>query len=147
METAIVVALGVVVAVLALLVVGLLRSHAEILRALHELGIGEDGSSHEHGAGGARSRSTSPSFQVRPGVSLPRGEAASNEADDRVGVDPNGDHTSVAIAGVARPTLNVFLSSGCLTCQDSWEAYSAPASLALRAAGRSSERRVGKEWV
>src|SRR3546814_8501081 len=133
MEPAIVVALGVVLAVLALRVVGLLRSHAEILRALHELGIGEDGSSHEHGAGGGRLRSTSPSFQVRPGVSLPRGEGASNEVDDLVGVDPNGDPTSVAIAGVAHRTLLVFLSSGCLTCQDFWEAFSAPASLGLRA--------------
>src|SRR3546814_10763171 len=96
METAIVVALGVVVAVLALLVVGLLRSHAEILRALHELGIGEDGSSHEHGAGGGRSRSTSPPFQVRPAGSLPRGGGRANGVDDLVGVDPNGDPTGAA---------------------------------------------------
>ena len=33
---------GVVIAVLALLVVGLLRSHAEILKRLHELGAGLD---------------------------------------------------------------------------------------------------------
>src|SRR3546814_19988618 len=45
----------------------------------------------------------------------------------------SGDPTSVAIAGVAHRTLLVFLSSGCLTCQDFWEAFSAPASLGLRA--------------
>ncbi len=40
--TALVVALTAVVALLSLLVVGLLRSHAEILRRLHELGAGLD---------------------------------------------------------------------------------------------------------
>src|SRR3546814_21170852 len=45
----------------------------------------------------------------------------------------SGDPTSVAIAGVAHRTLLVFLSSGCLTCQDFSEAFSAPASLGLRA--------------
>ncbi len=37
-----VVLLGVVVALLGLLVAGLLRSHAEILRALHEIGVDLD---------------------------------------------------------------------------------------------------------
>ena len=40
MLTALVVALGVVVALLGVLVAGLLRSHAEILRQLHALGAG-----------------------------------------------------------------------------------------------------------
>jgi hypothetical protein len=126
METAVIVALTVVVAVLALLVVGLLRSHAEILRSLHELGIGEDGTATSRAAG-------TPSFEVRPGVSLPRGEGASDEVADVVGVDPWGDATSVAVAGVPHRTLLVFLSSGCLTCQDFWEAFADPSSLGLRA--------------
>ncbi len=125
MELAISVALALVVAVLALLVVGLLRSHAEILRALHELGIGEDGTS-AHGAGDA------PTFQVRPGVALPRGEASGGVAD-LVGLDPWGDPTSVAVAGAPHRTLLVFLSSGCLTCQDFWEAFAGPSTLGLRA--------------
>lgn len=41
--TAVVVVEGVVIAVLALLVVGLLRSHAEILKRLHDLGVGLEG--------------------------------------------------------------------------------------------------------
>ena len=126
MGTAVAVALTVVVAVLALLVVGLLRSHAEILRALHELGIGEDGTAaHRHGG--------TPSFQVRPGVSLPRGEGASDDVDDLVGVDPWGDPTSIAVAGASHRTLLVFLSSGCLTCQGFWEAFADPSTLGLRA--------------
>lgn len=127
METAVVVALTVVVAVLALLVVGLLRSHAEILRALHDLGIGEDGTA-SHAAASA------PPFQVRPGVSLPRSDTGGpTPVADVVGVDPWGDPTSVAVAGATHRTLLAFLSSGCLTCQGFWEAFSDPSTLGLRA--------------
>jgi hypothetical protein len=126
MGTAVAVILGVVVAVLALLVVGLLRSHAEILRALHELGIGEDGTP-------TGTRSAAAPFQVRPGVSLPRTEGATEAVADLAGVDPWGDPTTVAVAGVGHRTLLVFLSSGCLTCQDFWEAFADPSNLGLRA--------------
>jgi hypothetical protein len=122
--TAITVALIMVVALLALLVVGLLRSHAEILRALHELGIGEDGT--------ATTGTRSPSFQVRPGVSLPRGEGT-GAVEDLAGVDPWGDPTTIAVAGASHRTLLVFLSSGCLTCQGFWDAFADPSSLGLRA--------------
>lgn len=127
MAAAIVVALAMVVGLLGVLVVGLLRSHAEILRALHELGIGEDGT---HSGGGGRA---TPPFEVRPGVSLPRGDTGSGAVDDLVGVDPWGDPISVAVAGAAHRTLLVFLSSGCLTCQDFWRAFASPADLGLRA--------------
>ena len=126
MSTAIVVALALVVGLLAILVVGLLRSHAEILRALHDLGVGEDGT-----LGGGRS--STPTFQVRPGVSLPRGDAPSDAVDDLAGVDPWGNPLTVAVAGAAHRTLLVFLSGGCLTCQDFWQAFADPASLGLRA--------------
>jgi hypothetical protein len=127
MTTAIVVAIAAVVALLTVLVVGLLRSHAEILRALHELGIGEDGTTGRT-ANGAAHR-----FDVRPGVSLPRGDEASAAVDDLVGVDPWGDPISIAVVGAAHRTLLVFLSSGCLTCQDFWQAFSQPGDLGLRA--------------
>jgi len=126
--TAVTVALTMVVAVLTLLVVGLLRSHAEILRALHDLGIGEDGET--HGASGRR-RGGTPSFEVRPGVALPRGEGAGTVAD-LVGTDPWGDPTTVAVSGAAHRTLLAFLSSGCLTCQGYWEAFADPRTLGLR---------------
>lgn len=126
MGTAVAVALGAVVGLLAILVVGLLRSHAEILRALHELGIGEDGTLGD----GARARQ--PTFQVRPGVSLPRGDGQEAAVADLVGVDPWGDPISIAVVGAAHRTLLVFLSTGCLTCQDFWSAFGAPADLGLR---------------
>lgn len=127
MTTAIAVGLAVVVALLAVLVVGLLRSHAEILRALHELGIGEDGTAGRSGNG------VTPRFDVRPGVSLPRGDTPSTAVDDLVGTDPWGDPISIAVVGTAHRTLLVFLSSGCLTCQDFWRAFAQPGDLGLRA--------------
>ncbi len=130
MAAAVSVALAIVVGLLGVLVVGLLRSHAEILRSLHELGIGEDG---VLGTGSGGSGSATPSFQVRPGVSLPRGDAASGAVADLVGVDPWGDPISVAVVGAAHRTLLVFLSSGCLTCQGFWQAFAAPDQLGLRA--------------
>jgi hypothetical protein len=124
--TAITVALTMVVAVLALLVVGLLRSHAEILRALHSLGIGEDGELHQERG------SSTPRFQVRPGVALPRGDGATTAVADLVGVDPWGDPTTIAVSGAAHRTLLAFLSSGCLTCRDFWDAFADPSTLGLR---------------
>jgi hypothetical protein len=132
MGTALVVALTAIVALLAVLVVGLLRSHAEILRALHELGIGEDGVLGSGAGGAAGAGAGGPGFQVRPGVSLPRGDAASSAVDDLVGVDPWGDPMTVAVLGTAHRTLLVFLSSGCLTCQEFWTAFADPSSLDLR---------------
>lgn len=127
MATAVAVGLAMVVGLLAVLVVGLLRSHAEILRALHELGIGEDGTLSDGARGGATS------FAVRPGVSLPRGDGEVAAVADLVGVDPWGDPISVAVVGAAHRTLLVFLSSGCLTCQDFWTAFGEPSDLGLRA--------------
>jgi hypothetical protein len=124
--TALTVGLGAVVALLSVLVVGLLRSHAEILRALHELGIGEDG------AVGTGGHATTPRFEVRPGVALPRGDRDAAEVADLVGVDPWGDPISVAVVGAAHRTLLVFLSSGCLTCHDFWRAFGEPSDLGLR---------------
>lgn len=123
--TAVVVALGLVVALLAVLVVGLLRSHAEILRALHELGIRDDEPT------GATTAAVP--FSVRPGVSLPRGEGAVAQMTELVGTDPSGAALSVSLVGVEHRTLLVFLSTGCLTCADFWEAFADPDRLGLRA--------------
>ena len=82
--TALVVALSVVVALLGLLVVSLLRSHAEILRRLHEIdpnGVDATGG-HAHG-------STPLEMGVRPGVALPRENDTA--AHDIAGVTPGGD--------------------------------------------------------
>jgi hypothetical protein len=106
---------AVAIALLALLVVGLLRSHGEILRALHDLGISLDG---DHPA---TDRSHLPSS---------RAEGATTSAGDVSGVDPHGNAIAVAVGGRDR-TLLAFLSSGCLTCSEFWEAFRRPAALDL----------------
>jgi hypothetical protein len=106
--------LAVVVALLALLVVGLLRSHAEILRSLHGLGVDLDPDA-DPGSVAPRS----------PGISVPRpgSRDPEREAVDIVGVTPTGDGASIAVAGARHPTLLAFLTSGCSTCAGFWTAF------------------------
>ncbi len=115
--------LGVVLALLALLVAGLLRSHAEILRALHRLGEGLDPSSQ-----------SASSTQL--GVPVPRPRANDGGeprvAADVVGVTPTGDTVSVAVVGTRHSTLVAFLPTGWSTCGDFWSAF---ADSNLRAPG------------
>lgn len=116
--TALVVTLAVVVALLVLLVVSLLRSHAEILRTLHEaIGLGHeaDGLSAPRQAG-TRS-GVAPNAPTR-GPSL--------DARDITGVTLDGDAVAVGILGSPTPTLLAFLSSVCLTCREFWEAFGDP---------------------
>ena len=78
--TVVVVVEAAVIAVLALLVMGLLRSHAEILKRLHELGAGLDASAPTAApAGGPR---PGRAFQVMPQMpSPPDREAFGGSAD------------------------------------------------------------------
>jgi len=101
--------LAVAVGLLSLLVAGLLRSHAEILRSLHELGVDLDPAGRP--AAGA--------------VSTSRGASAGTVADVS-GQDPAGAPQHLAVAGVAHSTLLAFLSSTCLTCRDFWDAFGDP---------------------
>ena len=109
-------ALTLVVALLGVLVVGLLRSHAEILRALHALGV-------DLGPGGADDRADGASLPAP--VAGPLGAGASGPTEVS-GADPTGGSISVALAGPDRLTLLAFLSSGCLTCRPMWEAMGDP---------------------
>ena len=121
--TALVVLLTVVVALLGLLVVSLLRSHAEILRRLHEIdpnGADEQGAAHSHGP-------TPLEMGVRPGVALPRENDTA--AHDVAGTAPNGDEVALALVGARSSTLLAFLSSGCLTCLDFWHAFASDLTL------------------
>ncbi len=110
--TALVVALTIVVALLAILVVGMLRSHAEILRKLHELGAGED--------------SQAP-FQTAPGVAAPR--MTGNAAFDIAGATPEGGATAIRVTTPGTATLLAFMSTSCTTCELFWPRFSDSASL------------------
>jgi len=103
--------LAVVVALLALLVAGLLRTHAEIIRSLHELGVDLDPDS------AGRSAAAPARLAAVPAPSEGR------KAVDVAGETPAGDAINVGVAGSVEPTLLAFLTSGCLTCAGFWEAF------------------------
>jgi hypothetical protein len=106
--TALVTLLAVAVGLLALLVGGLLRSHAEILRALHEIGVDLD-----------PDRSPAAGFSVAA-------RAPTGAVVDINGTDPSGAPQRIAVTGVQHSTLLAFLSSTCLTCRDFWTAFADP---------------------
>ena len=116
--TAAVVALAVAVVLLGLLVAGLLRSHAEILRALHELGAGlELDRGAAGGSTGPQSLVLEPFAPVTPAAERPTSVSGSTLDDEAV---------SLSLTGGA-DTLLAFLSSGCTTCQGFWDAFDGPA--------------------
>jgi hypothetical protein len=104
--------LAVVLALLALLVAGLLRSHAEILRALHGLGVDMDPARTDDAAVGA------PSIRSREVPKRP-----SRSGVDLVGATPELDAVSIAVVGAQHLTLLAFLSSGCGSCLAFWDVF------------------------
>ncbi len=119
---AVVIAEGVAIALLAVLVLGLLRSHALILRALHELGAGLE-LEKDAASGGQGSPPGPVAVQIEPGV-VPATRSESSRAHDVIGDDLRGRPAQVRLAGGASgagPTLLAFLTSGCSVCQTFWE--------------------------
>lgn len=105
--TALVILEAVVIVLLVVLVAGLLRSHAEILRKLDALGGGEDS---DH--------SSLPAPLRRPGLSSGLGQAALTTL---TGPDPHGGAVSLALSGSRGYTLLAFLSSTCNSCGPFWQ--------------------------
>ncbi|HEY4946867.1 MAG TPA: hypothetical protein VII19_03140 [Acidimicrobiales bacterium] len=131
---ALAIVLSVVVLLLAVLVAGLLRSHADILKALHDLGagVGEPAGSHDHDHGSSPV-SGSPGAVGVPltmGPPLP-GERSSTSAPTIAGVTPSGDALAVSPTGSDRLTLLAFLSSGCASCVGFWKDLHRPDELGL----------------
>src|ERR1700759_1360741 len=124
--TVLVAILTMAVLLLAVLVVSLLRSHAEILRALHDLGVTLDPA---RPAGPAtfdlRERRTSNVERTEPKP----GPLA--DVFDLMGESPDGEVMAVAVRATGEPTLLSFLSSGCGTCQDFWQAIAAGEKISL----------------
>lgn len=110
MTTTVLVVESVVLALLVLLVAGLLRSHAEILRRLHALGAGLD---------------PDGSVSVAPprALDLRADDGSFAPAADIVGAGLRDDAAHIAIVGARHRTMLAFLSSGCLTCQEFWSAF------------------------
>jgi hypothetical protein len=124
---ALAVVLSAVVMTMGVLVAGLLRSHADILRALHELGLGVgDPAEAAGGLGLGRSaHNTVGPVPVTMGPPLAR-ERDSTSAPAVAGVTPDGDALAVSVAGAGHATLLAFLSAGCATCAGFWEAFAQP---------------------
>src|ERR671921_39062 len=114
---AVVVAEGVAIALLTVLVLGLLRSHALILKALHELGAGlelERGSAASPGSVGP------VPVQLETGV-VPNARPDSLVGADVAGTSLTGEELLIPVRGRGRRTLVAFLSSGCSVCQTFWD--------------------------
>jgi hypothetical protein len=132
---ALVLVLTFIVLLLGLLVAGLLRSHADILKALHDLGagVGDPVSAGtetiSHGRGVAAAPVRSP---VTMGLALPA-ERNTHSAPAIAGMTPKGDAFAVSVSGHDQMTLIAFLSSGCSTCALFWEAFQRPDHLELPA--------------
>jgi hypothetical protein len=114
----------VVLVLLTVVVVGLLRSHGEILRRLHALGAGLDPDAPD---------APDTRIVLRPRGDLPHADAGLGPAADLSGVGLRDDAVSIPVVGVQHRTLLAFLSSGCLTCRGFWDAFARPAALGLPA--------------
>ena len=110
--TALVIVETIVVALLAVVVVSLLRSHAELLRRLP---APEDEQEH-HAHGAAVPIGSAPAMPS----SLPTPKRRASEARDIAGTTLGGDQVVVSAAS-GSDTLFAFLSTGCLTCQGFWD--------------------------
>lgn len=108
--TAVVIIEGVVIVLLVILVAGLLKSHAEILRQLEGLGAGT---------------ADAPGQPRRPRTTG-LGQAPTSEI---AGVDPTGAATSVSLRHGRGETLLAFLSTGCASCRVFWSELGADSRL------------------
>lgn len=102
----------VVVALLAFLVAGLLRSNAELTRSLHQLGF-------DLSPAPTNGTTTPVSLQPRPTPARPD----ASDVVDLAGVTPAGDAVSRAVSDVRHDTLVAFLTSGCQTCRTMWDSF------------------------
>ncbi len=122
--------LVVLVGLLCVLVVGLLRSHAVILRALYDAGIDLDPDNAGPRAHSATpiirpsvefESATAPTIRTIDGVPGPA-DIAGMRAPDLVGLTPSGATRSVAVNGRGA-TLLAFLTTGCATCATFWAEF------------------------
>ncbi len=124
---ALIVVVTFVVLVLGVLVAGLLRSHADILRSLHELGVGVGDPAVAEEAATAGVPTSAPHSSSLVGAAV----------KDVAGVTPAGDARAVSVTNSDQLTLLAFLSSGCATCSGFWRALQQPDRIGLPQGVRS----------
>ncbi|MEZ5342841.1 MAG: hypothetical protein R2706_15790 [Acidimicrobiales bacterium] len=123
------------VLMLCVLVVGLLRSHATIVRALHDAGINLDpdhqpprspASSSASGLHEPRPTTelytdTPPDIRTIAGVPTPA-DVTGARAADLIGMTAHGATRAISMQG-RQPTLLAFLTTGCATCAEFWRSF------------------------
>ncbi|HEX2118826.1 MAG TPA: hypothetical protein VHF91_06555 [Acidimicrobiales bacterium] len=114
---------AVAILLLGLLVAGLLRSHAEILRKLHELGAGLD----------PDATPATPGATTRLPAPVRRTAAT---GFDLSGITPADEAVRIGVVGARQSTLLAFLSSGCLTCGGFWDTFAGTDRLAVPGGAR-----------
>ena len=134
--TAAVIVLCVVVALLSLLVAGLLRSHAEILRRLHELGAGLEPEEGDVSATHEVAMPTTARGRAQRSAGMADPAGGQLVAADVSGVGIAGDPLVLRVAPAPHDTVLLFLSSGCATCVDFWQALRRPGGITLPSAAR-----------
>lgn len=118
--TAVIVVQSVAILVLAILVLGLLRSHALILRALHELGAGLQLEKE------AQQDSPGPvPVELERGV-VPHVDRPTLRVTEVVGHSLDGTERTVPLGPGSGRTLLAFLTSGCSVCHTFWETFREP---------------------
>ncbi len=119
--TALLIVETVVLAVLCVLVAGLLRGYAAVLRRLHQLDSGA-------------AATAAPPFRTAAGIPEPaagqriEGRDEWAEAHDVDGVTLAGEIVSVRTVGVEHDTVLAFLSSHCEGCTGFWHELGQPGS-------------------
>ena len=102
--------------VLTVLVAGLLRAYATVLRRLHALD------------GGAAEPSGPQNFALDP-LPAPASRESWTEGHDVGGITVRGEVASTRVVGVDHDTVLLFLSSGCASCEVFWDELSRPVAL------------------
>lgn len=120
------VVLSIVVAVLVVLVAGLLRSHALVLRRLHDAGLGlEDVVAVPGSSTLPMARAGADPAPRTRDTPRPNDAPAGRRATDISGQTPEGGSVGIAVCDVEHDTVLVFLSADCTTCRRFWAVLAA----------------------
>ena len=129
MTTILIAAETVLLILIAVIVVALLRSHAEILRRLgpaEEAVPGVDGGGeHPGGRYGGAAAPGPGGERFDAAIASPPQRPQAVRASDLSGRDLAGDAVQIGVGPGGPPTLIAFLSSGCLVCESFWSAFRA----------------------
>lgn len=102
----------ILLAVLTVLVAGLLRAYASVLKRLHRLDGGASGQ-----------------FALEPAVSTPTPREQWTTAHDLAGETVRGEVMTTRVVGVEHDSVLLFLSSGCSSCATFWDELAAPVAM------------------